>query len=114
MEIIKNPAILGFGASVITYCYFEWKKNKDKIKDKTKEKKSLINQLIISLIIGFVIWFMAFCWFELRTSNIPSINIGKVLSDKPMFVKDTLSSEVPQLAVNIPQKAVPDILIDMI
>jgi len=116
MDIIKNPAVIGLGGSVATYFYLEWKNKKKLEKDKNEGKtKHMVNNLIISLIIGLIIWFVIYCWLEFNKSKLPNVNMNSVINlpDRPMFIKDTLSSDdiVP---VNIPSKPIPEILIDMV
>jgi hypothetical protein len=116
MEIIKNPVVIGFGSSVLTYFFIEWRKKK-KEKENVKNKFE-INQLLISFVVGFIVWFIAYGFLELRTTKTPNKLLGglpSALPEKSMFLKDTLSSsDSPKFPVSIPQKPVPEVLIDMI
>lgn len=130
MSIIKNPIILALLASAlvftVTYCYFNYsKEKKDKKGKKLKKKSAVINETMIlsAAITGLITWYVATSYFVEEDED-----TGLTLSPIQVQTGGVSKSKVPNLesecsdrsynllgsGVNIPKTdlKIPNVLID--
>lgn len=62
LDVIKNPAIIGIVAGVITYIYLTWRNNVDN-KKRPADKQKEVN-LLIPLVVLIIVWFVAYAYFQ--------------------------------------------------